>query len=91
MNYEQFIQAQLRRYERFLADIRAGRVFWCETCECWVPIEEERPDPWGGDWSMCAECLTDSWLEDNLLDVDEADFGDVPSEEWDFGVEEAKD
>ena len=91
MNYEQFIQAQIRRYERFLADIRAGRVFWCETCECWVPIEEERPDPWGGDWSMCIDCMFDQGLEDNLLDAAEADeenFDKIPDG---FGVEEAKD
>ena len=96
MNYEQFIQSQIRRHERVLADIRAGRVFWCEDCESWVPADEMRPSPWGGDWPMCVECLAESRLEDNLLDADEAerrltaDVGDIPYEEWDFGVEEAQ-
>jgi hypothetical protein len=71
MNYEQFIQFQILWHERVLADISAGRVFWCETCECWVPIDEKREDPWGGDWPVCIDCLADSGLPDSLVTEDE--------------------
>jgi hypothetical protein len=73
MNYEQFIQSEIRSRECLLADIRAGKVFWCESCEGWAPIDEKRQDPWGGDWPACAECLAESGLQDNLLNADEAD------------------
>jgi hypothetical protein len=53
--------------------IRAGKVLWCEDCECWVPVEEMRPDPWGGNWQMCIDCIADQGLDDNLLDPAEAE------------------
>jgi hypothetical protein len=71
MTYESFIRSQILFHERLLADIRAGRVFWCETCECWVPIDEKRQDPLGGNWPVCEECLADSGLEDSLVSEDE--------------------
>ena len=73
MNYEQFMQSQILFHERVLADIKAGRVSWCEDCESWVPVEEMRPDPWGGDWPMCIDCIADQGLDDNLLDPAEAE------------------
>ncbi len=71
MNYEQFIRSQIVFHERVLADIRAGRVFWCEDCESWVQMDEKRQDPWGGDWPICIDCLADSGLEDSLVSDDE--------------------
>src|SRR5438093_11075878 len=44
MNDEQFVQSQILFHERVLADIKAGMVFWCETRECWVPMDEKRED-----------------------------------------------
>lgn len=79
MNYEQFIRSEIPRHERVLADIRAGKVFWCETCECWVPIDEKREDPWGGDWPVCIDCLADSGLADSLVSEDE--YNDVDEED----------
>jgi hypothetical protein len=71
MTYEQFIESRILWHERVLADIRAGKVFWCEGCKCWVPIDEKRQDPWAGDWPVCAECLANSSLEDNLVTEEE--------------------
>jgi hypothetical protein len=73
MNYEQFVRSQIVFHEQMLADIKAGKVFWCETCECWVPMDEKREDPWGGDWPVCIDCIADQGLDDNLLDAAEAE------------------
>ena len=75
MTYEQFIQSQILFHKRVLADITAGRVFSCETCECWVPMNEKRQDPWGGEWPVCIDCLADQGLDDSLLDPAEAEEG----------------
>ena len=71
MTYEQFIQSRILFHEPVLADILAGRVFWCETCECWVPMDDKRRDPWGGDWPVCIDCLADQGSDDSLVSEDE--------------------
>jgi hypothetical protein len=71
MTYEQFVESQILFHERVLADIRAGRVSWCEDCETWVPAEEMRADPWGGDWRMCIDCIADQGLDDSPVSEDE--------------------
>ena len=71
MSYEQSVLSQILSHEQVLADIRAGRVFWCETCECWVPIGERREDPFGSEWPICIDCLQDSGLPDTLVSDDE--------------------
>jgi hypothetical protein len=73
MNYDQFIQSQILFHERVLADIRAGTVSWCEECECLVPVEEMRANPWGGDCPMCIDCIADQGLDDNVLDPAETE------------------
>ena len=71
MNYEQFVRSKILFHERLLADIRAGRVFWCDDCECWCPMGEKRQAPWSSDWFVCIECLEDSGLLDSLVSDDE--------------------
>jgi hypothetical protein len=71
MNYEQFIQFQILWHERLLDNIKAGKLGWCEDCESWVPVEELRPNPLGGDWPVCIDCLADSGLEDSLVTEEE--------------------
>ena len=73
MNYEQFVRSQILFHEQMLADIKSGKLFWCGTCECWVPMDEKREDPWGGDWPVCIDCIADQGLNDNLLDPAEAE------------------
>ena len=71
MNYEQFIKSKIHGHERLLDNIKAGKLGWCGDCECWVPVEEMRANPWGGDWPMCYECVADSGLLDSLVTEDE--------------------
>jgi len=71
-SYSQFVEGQIMQMEELIANIRAGKV-WCEDCDSWVPVEEIRPNPWGGDWPMCIDCIADQGLDGNLLDPAEAD------------------
>jgi hypothetical protein len=73
MDYMQYVEMRIKQMEGLVADIRAGKLLWCEDCECWVPVEEMRPDPWGGNWQMCIDCIADQGLDDNLLDSAEAE------------------
>jgi hypothetical protein len=72
-SYSQFVEGQIMQMEELISNIRAGKVSWCEDCESWVPSEESRPDPWGGDWPMCIDCIADQGLDDNVLDPAEAE------------------
>jgi hypothetical protein len=71
MDYMQYVETRIRQMEELIANIRAGKVFWCEDCESWVPVEELRPNPWGGDWLMCIDCIADQGLDDSLVSEDE--------------------
>lgn len=68
MQYRQYIETRVGQMEELLENIKAGRLGWCEDCDCWVPTEELRPNPWGTDcdWPMCIECLADQGLDDNI-------------------------
>jgi hypothetical protein len=71
MDYMQYVETRIGQMEELLGYIRSGKLFWCETCECWVPIDEKRQDPWGGEWPVCEECLADCGLEDSLVSENE--------------------
>jgi len=73
-SYEQFVQSRVKALEELLADIKAGKVFWCEGCESWVPVEGKRVDPLS-DWPVCDECQEDGIDPDNIGDAAALDPG----------------
>ena len=57
-------EEEAKQIEEFQADIRAGKIEGCESCEEWVPAEEMRANPWGGGGRLCIDCLADQGIED---------------------------
>lgn len=57
-------EEEAREIEQFEADVRAGKVAWCDACEEWVPRDEMRDDPWGSRERICIDCLADQGIED---------------------------
>jgi hypothetical protein len=72
--YEKFMEGRIKGLEELLADIKAGKVFFCATCECWVPIENKRQDPLS-DWPVCGECQEDGIDPDNVGELGMIDNG----------------
>jgi hypothetical protein len=56
-------EEEAREIEQFEADVRAGKVAWCDACEEWVPSVQMRPNPWEGGPPMCIDCLADQEFE----------------------------
>jgi hypothetical protein len=73
-SYEQFVQSRFKALEELLADIKAGKVFYCATCECWVPVADKRQDPLS-DWPVCDECQEDGIDPDNIGEAAMLDNG----------------
>lgn len=56
-------EEEAREIKQFEADVRAGKVVWCDACEEWVPRDEMRDDPWGSGERICIDCLADQGIE----------------------------
>jgi hypothetical protein len=86
--YEQFVEARVKSLEELLADIKAGRVFFCATCEMWVPVEDQRQDPLS-DWPACDECQEDGIDPDNIGEAAMLDPG--PAKTYEMKLRDVRD
>ena len=81
--YRQFVENSIKQMEERIGKIRASQIHYCGMCDGWVPVEEIRADPLGGDFPICIDCLAENNLEDNLMDPVEAELKEPAAKDGD--------